>query len=41
MELRRVGPWSVAKVLGTMYAAMGLIFGAVFALIAVIGGSIA
>jgi hypothetical protein len=41
MELKRVGPWSTAKVLGTMYAAMGLIFGALFACIALVGGSIA
>ena len=41
MELKRVGPWSVARVFGTMYAAMGLIFGALFACIALLGGSIA
>ena len=41
MELKRVGPWSVARVFATMYAAMGLIFGALFACIALLGGSIA
>ena len=41
MEVKRVGPWSVAKVCGTMYAAMGLIFGALFACVALIGGSLA
>ena len=41
MELKRVGPWSVARMLGTMYAAMGLIFGALFACIALVGGSLA
>ena len=41
MEVKRVGPWSVAKVFGTMYAAMGLIFGALFAGIAILGGSLA
>jgi len=40
MEVKRVGPWSVARVCGTMYAAMGLIFGAVFACIALVGGII-
>jgi hypothetical protein len=41
MELKRVGPWSVARVCGTMYAAMGLIFGALFACVALVGGSLA
>ncbi len=41
MELKSVGPWSVARVLGSMYAAMGLIFGALFACAALIGGSFA
>lgn len=41
MELKRVGPWSVARVLGIMYAAMGLIFGALVACVALVGGSVA
>jgi hypothetical protein len=41
MELKKVGPWSVARVLGTMNAAMGLIFGALFACVALVGGSVA
>ena len=41
MELKRLGPWSVAKVLGTMYAAMGLIFGTFFACIALVSSSFA
>ena len=38
MELKRIGPWSVAKVSGAIYAALGLIFGVFFALAAMIGG---
>jgi hypothetical protein len=41
MEVKRVGPWSVARVCGIMNAAMGLIFGALFACIALVGGSLA
>jgi hypothetical protein len=41
MELKRVGPWSVARVCGIMYAVMGLLFGALFACIALVGGSLA
>ena len=41
MEVKRVGPWSVARVCGTMYAAMGLIFGALVACVALVGGSVA
>lgn len=33
MELKSVGPLSVAKIMGLMYAAMGLLFGAIFGLI--------
>ena len=40
MELKRIGPWSVARVFGTMYAAIGLIFRALFACIALVGGSL-
>jgi hypothetical protein len=38
MIVRRVGVWSVAKLYGALSAAMGLLFGAVFALVALIGG---
>jgi len=41
MEVKRVGPWSAARVCGIMNAAMGLIFGALFACIALVGGSLA
>jgi Transmembrane domain of unknown function (DUF3566) len=41
MELKRVGPWAVARVFETIYAALGLIFGALFACIALLGGTIA
>src|SRR6476619_5913146 len=40
MELKRVGPWSVARVCGPMYAAMGLIVGVLFACISLVGGMI-
>jgi hypothetical protein len=38
MVIRRVAPLSVAKIAGLLYALMGLVFGAVFSLIAVAGG---
>ena len=38
MVIRRVGVWSVARLYGGMSAAMGLVFGAVFALAAGFGG---
>jgi hypothetical protein len=41
MVLRKVGVWSVAKVLGALYAGMGLLFGAIFALISLAGAGIA
>ena len=40
MELKRVGVLSCGKVLGLLYAAMGLIFGGIFSLIS-IGGMVA
>jgi hypothetical protein len=40
MELKRIGPWSVAKVLGALYAAMGLLFGGLFALLALAGAGV-
>jgi hypothetical protein len=38
MQLRRVGPLSCAKVAAVLYAAMGLIIGAVFSMIGLVGG---
>lgn len=38
-QLKSVGAVSVAKVFGVMYAAMGLIFGAIFSLIAMAGAA--
>mgnify|MGYP001197104472 CR=1 FL=1 len=38
MVIKRVGPVSVGKVAGTLYAAMGLLFGAIISLIAMAGG---
>lgn len=37
MIIRRVGPLSLAKVAGALYGAIGLIAGAVFALLALVG----
>jgi len=38
MVITRIGPMSVAKITGTLYAVMGLIMGAFFSLIALAGG---
>jgi hypothetical protein len=38
MVIKRVGPISCAKIAGTLYAILGLIVGAVFSLIALVGG---
>jgi len=38
MIIRRVGPLSCAKIAGALYAAMGLIVGAMFSLVALVGG---
>jgi hypothetical protein len=38
MVIKRVGPVSCAKISGTLYAAMGLIFGAIFSMVALAGG---
>lgn len=40
MVIRRVDVLSLGKVLGTLYALMGLIFGALFSLFAVLGAAI-
>lgn len=41
MELKRVEPLSAAKIMGLMYAGMGLIFGLMFSLMMMIGGGLA
>jgi hypothetical protein len=38
MVIRRVGPLSAAKIAGALYFMMGLIFGAIVSLIAIVGG---
>ncbi len=39
MELKRVGILSGAKVLGLLYAALGLIFGGIFSFVSVLGAA--
>lgn len=39
MVIRRVGPLSVAKVAGVLYALMGLIFGACISLFSLVGSA--
>jgi len=38
MVIRRVGPLSVAKIAGTLYAVIGLIVGGIVTLVAMAGG---
>jgi hypothetical protein len=38
MRLKRIGPFSCGKIVGVLYAAMGLIVGAIFALFSLVGG---
>jgi transmembrane protein DUF3566 len=38
MIIKRIGPLSVAKLTGMLYAILGLIFGGIFSLIALAGG---
>jgi hypothetical protein len=38
MVIKRVGPVSCAKITGTLYAILGLFFGAIFSLVALAGG---
>ena len=38
MVINRIGPLSLAKIAGTLYAFMGLIFGCIVSLIALAGG---
>ena len=39
MVIRRIGPLSFAKLSGFLYGLLGLVFGAVFSLIALAGGA--
>ena len=39
-HLRRIGPFSVAKLFGVLYAILGLIIGALVSLIALVGSAI-
>ena len=41
MVLRRIGVWSTAKMLGTIYAVLGLLAGLFFAVISLVGAGIA
>jgi hypothetical protein len=38
MIIRRIGPMSIARLSGMLYAAMGLVFGGIISLIALAGG---
>ena len=38
MIIRRIGPLSAGKVAGVLYAGFGLVFGAIFSLVAMAGG---
>ena len=38
MVIKRIGPLSCAKITGTLYAVMGLFFGAIFSLLALTTG---
>ena len=40
MIVKRIGPMSFAKVTGMLYALLGLCFGAVFSLIALVGTAV-
>jgi len=41
MLLRRIGVWSTAKIVGTIYAVFGLLAGLIFAAISLVGAGIA
>lgn len=41
MVIRRVGVFSAAKIAGALYGLIGLLFGALFSLISVVGGAAA
>ena len=37
MTLRRIGVWPAAKITGALYAAMGLVFGAIVSMVSLLG----
>ena len=37
MVIKRIGPMSLAKITGTLYAIVGLILGAIFSFVALVG----
>ncbi len=39
MIIKRIGPMSVAKIAGVLYAAMGFLIGAVLSVISLVGGA--
>jgi hypothetical protein len=41
MVINRVGPLSCAKVVGLLYAILGLVFGAIVSLVSALGGFVA
>ena len=41
MVLKRVGVWSAARVAGALYAALGFVFGAIFAAASLLGAGFA
>ena len=41
MVLKRVGIWSAARIAGALYAALGLVFGAIFAAASLLGAGFA
>ena len=41
MIVRRIGPLSLAKISGTLYALMGLLVGAIVSVISMVGGAMA
>ena len=41
MVIRRIGVWSVARMYGTVSALMGLLFGAVLAVLSLVGAGLA
>ena len=40
MIVRRVGPLSLAKIMGVLYVLVGLCFGAIVSLISIVGGAL-
>jgi hypothetical protein len=41
MVVKQVGVWSIARISGALYAGLGLVIGAVFALVALLGAGFA